>query len=225
MIDLIYVIAGSPEVEPLKGKYRMDYLLDKCVKIAAQCNLHTNPLLVATVFLSRYGSGLLTYSDDAIAMFVRMSAEETLGPSYLQYAQEIDLAIARHKEPADTNIKLDGNEAISIESQTLPQKELSGQALNTGITEETIDSQDTRPLDPLALITTASLGISSALRKSLTTAGLNTAREILEYQSRAGLASLDGIGPTSQQQILDAISKLVQSTLADEPQEQTLQEN
>ena len=62
--------------------------------------------------------------------------------------------------------------------------------------------------DPLSSVATASLSVSSALRKSLIAAGLSNAKEVLDFHIAKGLASLDGIGITSEQYILDAIASL-----------------
>jgi uncharacterized membrane protein YkvI len=64
--------------------------------------------------------------------------------------------------------------------------------------------------DPLSSVATASLAVSSALRKSLIVAGLSSAKEVLDFHIAKGLASLDGIGITSEQYILDAIASLTE---------------
>jgi uncharacterized membrane protein YkvI len=64
--------------------------------------------------------------------------------------------------------------------------------------------------DPLSSVATASLAVSSALRKSLIAAGLSSAKEVLDFHIAKGLASLDGIGITSEQYILDAIASLTE---------------
>ena len=62
---------------------------------------------------------------------------------------------------------------------------------------------------------TASLAVSSALRKSLIAAGLSSAKEVLDFHIAKGLASLDGIGATSEQYILDAIASLTDQQVSE----------
>ena len=71
MEELVYVISGSPQVEPLRGKYRIDFLLDRCVEVAAQCSGYENPFGVVAVFLSRYGNGILSYNEASIGFSSR----------------------------------------------------------------------------------------------------------------------------------------------------------
>jgi hypothetical protein len=202
MEELVYVISGSPQVEPLRGKYRIDFLLDRCVEVAAQCSGYENPFAVVAVFLSRYGNGILTYNEASIEMFVRLSAEEIASQNFREYATEVDEAISRFQAKQTQR-------RITVVSET--------QAIIRAEPHE-LESQGQPPLppspedlaDPLSSVATASLAVSSALRKSLIVAGLSSAKEVLDFHIAKGLASLDGIGITSEQYILDAIASLTE---------------
>lgn len=215
MEELVYVIAGSPHVEPLKGKYRLDFLLDRCTKIAAQCSAYENPFGVVAVFLVRYGNGILTYSEESIEMFVRLSAEELLSQAYREYVGEVEQAISRYQAektqrrlsviPSSLEAEPLGPQAQAQAQPLAPAPPQAAAAVPTSSANSTEDLPDP---DPLSSVATASLAVSSALRKSLIAAGLSSAKEVLDFHIAKGLASLDGIGTTSEQYILDAIASL-----------------
>lgn len=205
MEELVYVIAGSPHVEPLKGKYRLDFLLDRCTKIAAQCSAYENPFGVVAVFLGRYGNGILTYSEESIEMFVRLSAEELLSQAFREYVGQVEQAISRYQ--AEQTQRRQSVTPPSIAAETVAPQAQAVAAVPTPSVNKTEDLPDP---DPLSSVATASLAVSSALRKSLIAAGLSSAKEVLDFHIAKGLASLDGIGTTSEQYILDAIASLTE---------------
>jgi hypothetical protein len=135
-------------------------------------------------------------------MFVRLSAEEIASQNFREYATEVDEAISRFqaKQTQRRISVVSETQAIiraephELESQGQPQLPPSPEDL----------------ADPLSSVATASLAVSSALRKSLIAAGLSSAKEVLDFHIAKGLASLDGIGITSEQYILDAIASLTE---------------
>jgi hypothetical protein len=202
MEELVYVISGSPQVEPLRGKYRIDFLLDRCVEVAAQCSGYENPFGVVAVFLSRYGNGILTYNEASIEMFVRLSAEEIASQNFREYATEVDEAISRFQAKQTQRRITVVSETQAIIRAEPHELETQGQPQLPPSPEDIAD--------PLSSVATASLAVSSALRKSLIAAGLSSAKEVLDFHIAKGLASLDGIGITSEQYILDAIASLTE---------------
>lgn len=238
MEELVYVIAGSQHVEPLKGKYRLDFLLDRCTKIAAQCSAYENPFGVVAVFLGRYGNGILTYSEESIEMFVRLSAEELLSQAYHEYVGEVEQAISRYQAektqrrlsviPSSLEAEPLGPQA-QAQAQAQPLAPAPPQAAAAVPTPSLNITENSPDPDPLSSVATASLAVSSALRKSLIAAGLSSAKEVLDFHIAKGLASLDGIGTTSEQYILDAIASLTEvasqhTTTASSDSGQTTQE-
>jgi hypothetical protein len=209
MEELVYVIAGSEHVEPLKGKYRLDFLLDRCTQIASQCSVYENPFGVVAVFLSRYGNGILTYCEASIEMFVRLSAQELASEAYREYAAEVEHAISRF-QAKQTPQRLS---VISpLPSTEVPELET---AVAQGPLHPVDGSEELLDPDPLSSVATASLSVSSALRRSLIAAGLSSAKEVLDFHIAKGLASLDGIGATSEQYILDAIASLADQQVSE----------
>ncbi len=209
MEELVYVIAGSEHVEPLKGKYRLDFLLDRCTEIASQCSAFQNPFGVVAVFLSRYGNGILTYSEASIEMFVRLSAQELTSEAYRDYVAEVEHAISRFQAkqtPRRTSV------IPPLPSTDIPELETASAQV---LSQPAQGSEELLDPDPLSSVATASLAVSSALRKSLIAAGLSSAKEVLDFHIAKGLASLDGIGATSEQYILDAIASLTDQQVSE----------
>ncbi|MFM8213725.1 MAG: hypothetical protein ACKN82_03675, partial [Pirellula sp.] len=170
---------------------------------------------VVAVFLGRYGNGILTYSEESIEMFVRLSAEELLSQAYREYVGEVEQAISRYQAektqrrlsvtPTSLEAEPLGPHAQAQAQPLAPAPAQAVAAVPTSSANSTVDLPDP---DPLSSVATASLAVSSALRKSLIAAGLSSAKEVLDFHIAKGLASLDGIGTTSEQYILDAIASL-----------------
>lgn len=161
--------------------------------------------------------------DDSMARIVKDSAEKLDVEFYKAFVDMIP------KEEFDSSelIAVVGKDFEALEKENAELKSLVEklQSEKPNVTDVTLESTqqelkpETKPSESsdekpeaktvdLSQIPVAKLGVTTALKKTLIELGCATVADVVKRHAEKPLESQEGIGPKSQQMILDAIAKL-----------------